>query len=1392
MRSLLALSLAAWVEAVEVFVMLGLDTVTSSGELKDPQALKGQLQQLKGGNVDGVMADVWWGATEPSPKSYNFDAYKQLLELCKEVGLKAQLVTSFHQCGGNVGDTCNIPLPSFVTGEKDIWYKDQHGHEDKEYISLFADNVTIAGRTPLQMYKDWFDALAQLDMSSVAEIQVGMGPAGELRYPAYQLSQWQFCGVGAFQCYDAHALRSLAAAGQAAGHPEWTKPPSDAGDYNSRPNDAAFFQEGYKSDFGRFFLKWYSSQLLQHGAAVLQLAKSSFESSKVRLAGKVAGIHWWYKAPHHAAELTSGYYNADGQDAYGAIASVFQATGAGVDFTCMEMADTEQSADCASGPEELVKQVMSSTSSHSIALGGENALPRYDDTAYGKIESYKSGMEVFTYLRLGSDLLNGDNWSRFQNFVNQMHQGLSVVAWILQSGGVAALRAGVAQRPQLLENGVWTVCAMRTAWLGSGSGPFCGLREHPGGSRLSQVSSSEHTCSVPLPGMETETATVAVSPEPLLPLALPGEHMDRLQRLDANMAQTSDWQHLRAILADSTPFVRNTICNALQDETARSFQNVAGQFQALQNLKSELLQTLQSEDAAALHHLMRDIHPSDTHALQREADGIDQDVRALRLALENEDRQSLKSRAVRVKNKAKRFRDKCAELPELDRLQRKLEDLCRESADGAARSDTLMAETRLRHGWWVWLLMEVQCLVARAGCVLTVAAGAVAFGPVASVAAQRSTNSHALAAAYSALSMAKTFAASKSAEAAAAATVAAQAAAQSTAAAAAAKAAATSAAAVQASGSGVAGAAVAATTGATAAAATTVAGVGAPAATFMGSEMLGGVAVSLGLLPTPAAPVGIVLGVGAAASAAAVVLWHCMQPAAAAEISATAAQLAADASAAAAAAEQAQHFAFTAVAASSGAADSVTNAAGTVASLTSATSLHSIFASLSTGLMSTCFAPLITCAGLFLALALLGYVGCDLVKRLLAELFAAEIQQHERAKDEFQRMAQVVDEAAKKLKTVYIKELNEALYQSLDSVVAVAQTIAADAEDAQALLPESEEMNAEMLSLKEQVDELCSLYERVPEAISELVVSLRELEPAARQLVDECPRSFEPPTRIPIAVPARATEDTLALINPASPRADEDWIFIESPPVVTLAGPVSPPPTDSVPSNTYFLVPVEMVERLGAIYAAGPNGNRLMGVQRRAQALRLMARFSVGGEEHRFTANHQLRVRRSGSWIQEQASNLRVGDIITTSNGLEPVESSPTSRVNVEEVYRLEIQDARHTPEVYVFTPSQNGDGQLHWGGVAVLSSLEDPEHHEAVRSSSAPPRLRDLDGLPSQGSRHCRGPARCTNVCRRFRRGSCAEGRDCRFCHLAHPEEPRRAARGARDGQSSQSSQSN
>lgn len=413
--------------ASEVFVMLALDTVTNDGQLKDKSALSQQLDQLKQANVDGVMADCWWGITEPSPKQYKWDPYLQLVDLVKQHGMKVEFVSSFHQCGGNVGDACNIPVPSFVGKTNGIWYKDNDHNEDKEYISLFADNISIGGRTPLEMYSDWFVAFASAfaaDLgSTVSKIQVGMGPAGELRYPAYQLKHWSFCGIGAFQCFDDNALASFKSAAAAGGHKEWDSPPTNAGDYKSQPEQAPFFQDGYTSDYGKFFLDWYFTALKNHGAAVLSRASAAFHG-KVGIAGKIAGIHWWYKSNHHAAELTAGYYMANGRNGYAELADVFAKNGnAAVDFTCLEMKDSEQPAECASGPQELVQNVMQATKGKGLQFGGENALPRYDTTAYGQIESYKSNLHAFTYLRLSSDLLSGDNFNHFKDFVNNMHNG---------------------------------------------------------------------------------------------------------------------------------------------------------------------------------------------------------------------------------------------------------------------------------------------------------------------------------------------------------------------------------------------------------------------------------------------------------------------------------------------------------------------------------------------------------------------------------------------------------------------------------------------------------------------------------------------------------------------------------------------------------------------------------------------------------------------------------------------------------------------------------------------------------------------------------------------------------------------------------------------------------
>lgn len=92
---------------VPVFVMLPLDTVTMGGNLNKSRAMNASLMALKSAGVEGVMVDAWWGLVEKDgPLKYNWDGYAQLLNMVRKIGLKLQVVMSFHQCGGNVGDSC--------------------------------------------------------------------------------------------------------------------------------------------------------------------------------------------------------------------------------------------------------------------------------------------------------------------------------------------------------------------------------------------------------------------------------------------------------------------------------------------------------------------------------------------------------------------------------------------------------------------------------------------------------------------------------------------------------------------------------------------------------------------------------------------------------------------------------------------------------------------------------------------------------------------------------------------------------------------------------------------------------------------------------------------------------------------------------------------------------------------------------------------------------------------------------------------------------------------------------------------------------------------------------------------------------------------------------------
>eukprot|EP01018_Ginkgo_biloba_P037973 Gb_14164 [translate_table: standard] len=342
---------------VPVFVMMPLDTVNSNGTLNRRKAMNASLLALKSAGVKGVMVDVWWGLVEKEgPGQYNWSGYKELLDMVSKHGLKLQAVMSFHQCGGNVGDSCNIPLPYWVVEEikknPDMVYTDTSGRRNQEYISLGCDTLPLLkGRSPIQVYADCMrsfrDTFSEFLGKVIVEIQVGMGPCGELRYPSYPESNgtWRFPGIGEFQCYDKYMKSSLKACAEAIGKSEWgSDGPRDSGHYNQFPEETGFFRrEGtWNTEYGKFFLQWYSEMLIAHGDRVLTAAEAVFKGSEVKLSGKVAGIHWHYGTRSHAAELTAGYYNTRETDGYIPIARLFSKHGVVLNFTCFEMKDSEQ------------------------------------------------------------------------------------------------------------------------------------------------------------------------------------------------------------------------------------------------------------------------------------------------------------------------------------------------------------------------------------------------------------------------------------------------------------------------------------------------------------------------------------------------------------------------------------------------------------------------------------------------------------------------------------------------------------------------------------------------------------------------------------------------------------------------------------------------------------------------------------------------------------------------------------------------------------------------------------------------------------------------------------------------------------------------------------------
>lgn len=367
----------------------------------------------------GVSVDVWWGLIEKENGKFDWAYYDKILERIIAAGLKWVPIISLHQCGGNVGDDRYVPIRDWVwealaalLPKKDVKalkYVSEQGNASAEFISAWATHLA------LEYYERVFRAFAEhfADRKDhIAEINISLGPAGELRYPSYNAHDkgvdWP--NRGALQCYSELALQSFrdyvfALYGNEDGiEKAWGKrytreqitPPK---------NTASFFKRGdhLNTAYGKDFFDWYSDSLIAHGRMVMSKAIEVFAGEESAFAGidlgaKIPGLHWrlgdWKDGQivlgDRLAELPAGQIRTSGNDwqsdeegrGYRDIVKLFADlneeagdTRVVLHFTCLEMADggDGKTADHSLAA-SLVTWVGAEAARQGLTIKGENAL----------------------------------------------------------------------------------------------------------------------------------------------------------------------------------------------------------------------------------------------------------------------------------------------------------------------------------------------------------------------------------------------------------------------------------------------------------------------------------------------------------------------------------------------------------------------------------------------------------------------------------------------------------------------------------------------------------------------------------------------------------------------------------------------------------------------------------------------------------------------------------------------------------------------------------------------------------------------------------------------------------------------------------------------------------
>lgn len=423
----------------------------------DWTTFENQLTTVKNYGVDAVSVDVWWGDVEgTADNTFVWTYYDTMFSKIKAKGLKIVPILSFHQCGGNVGDTYTSYLPSWLWTKyvgstlngvtitaNDLKYKSEQGNYSAESVAGWADSLVANEYTDfVNAFKSHFSGYA----SDFQEINVSLGPAGELRYPSYNShdSGSSYPTRGALQCYSSLAIKDfqnkmIAKYGSLAGiNAAWGSSLTSTSQLSPPTNLPSFFTNGdYKNiTYGKDFVDWYNQSLVTHGITVLNnviaTLGTTFPSAKIGY--KVPGVHWCMTNPSYprAAEVAAGLiqtsvdFSADATGhGYAKIIGVANSLtnpnsrGIVVHFTCLEMDDQNYSPQY-SLAKSLVFWFAQQCARSSVTVKGENALSGgvTSDAGWNNIENAFTWASYsgLTTLRI-ADVASGTGATRYAAFI---------------------------------------------------------------------------------------------------------------------------------------------------------------------------------------------------------------------------------------------------------------------------------------------------------------------------------------------------------------------------------------------------------------------------------------------------------------------------------------------------------------------------------------------------------------------------------------------------------------------------------------------------------------------------------------------------------------------------------------------------------------------------------------------------------------------------------------------------------------------------------------------------------------------------------------------------------------------------------------------------------------